>query len=511
MNPEDRFARFAFTGAARANLRIKSVRGAMFTACGGAIDVALRVASTLVLARLLIPEHFGLVGMVIAVTGIAENLSSMGLSTATVQAPEITHRQCSNLFWINVAAGILFGVVICATAPLLSAFYGDGRLTAITVAISTNFVWGGLTIQHEALLNRQMRQPHATGNRLAANFLSICVAVVLALGGQGYWALVWREVTRSFFVAVGVWLLCRWVPGLPSRGTRMGSLLRFGRDMTLTQFLISVITRLDALLIGKFAGPFALGLYRQAQNLMAPLGQVNAPIYSVSQPGLSMLQSDPDRYRRYYQRILLVVAMATIPFGVFTAIYAQEIAVVVLGEKWIGTAVFLQILGLAAIIRPAMGTSGIVLVTTGRSGRFLVLVFAHSLVLALLMAIGIPWGAEGIVLAHVSTSALFILPNLYYSFAGTPVSVADFFTVVSRPFFASALMALVLAGLRGIVPLGNGLACLLAGCGTAIVVYFVSLAIYPGGWLQLRGLFQDAMAGLRHRYTRAGGTQAPAE
>jgi PST family polysaccharide transporter len=141
----------------------------------------------------------------------------------------------------------------------------------------------------------------------------------------------------------------------------------------------------------------------------------------------------------------------------------------------------------------------------------LVLVLAHSLVLAFLMAMGIPWGAEGIVIAHVSTSALFILPNLYYSFAGTPVSVSDFFTVVSRPFFASVLMALVLAALRGIVPLGDGLACLLVGCGTAIVVYFVCLASFPGGWLQLRALAHDVVAGLRNGYPRAEGAQAPAE
>jgi len=310
---------------------------------------------------------------------------------------------------------------------------------------------------------------------------------------------------------VGVWLLCRWIPGLPSRKSRIGNLLRFGRDMTLTELLINIISRLDALLIGRFAGPIALGLYRQGQNLMVPISQVNGPIYSVSQPGLSMLRSDPERYRRYYRRILFVVALATIPFGTFTAIYAKEIALVVLGKKWIGTAVFLQILGVAAIIRPSMGTSGIVLITLGRSSRLLALVVAHSLVLAFLMALGIPWGAEGIAIAHVSTSALFILPNLYYSFADTPVSVTDFFAVVSRPFFASALMALALTGLREMAPLGNGVACLVGGCGTAIVVYFMCLASFPGGWAQLRTLGQDALAGLRHQYTRAEGAHAPAE
>lgn len=505
MISEDQFSRFASTTGVREGLRAKSVRGALFTAVCGVLDFALRLGSTLVLARLLIPEHFGLLGMVIAVTGIAEQFSSLGLSTATIQTPEITHRQCSNLFWINVVAGGVFGLTVCVAAPLISVFYQDARLVAITLAISTNFLWGGLTVQHEALLNRQMKQGQIAGNRLVASLLSTCVAIGLALADQGYWALVWREITRSFLVAIGVWLLCRWRPGKPTRGTEIGRLLRFGRDMTLTELLIAIISRLDSVLIGKYSGASVLGLYRQAYYLvMLPVEQLNRPIRNVSQPGLSVLQADPERYRRYYQQILFVVTLTTIPLGVFTAIYAREIVLVVLGQQWMGAVVFLQIFGVAAAIRPAVGTSGIVLVTCGHSGRFLLVAVVHSVTLGILMVGGVPWGAQGVAVAHVSTTVLLMIPKLYYSFAGTPVTMGDFFQAVFRPIIAGSAMALALAALRCVVPLDSAVICVLVGCATAAVVYFAALALLPGGWRQLNTLAHDVLTAMRRRSPVAG-------
>jgi O-antigen/teichoic acid export membrane protein len=494
MNSGDQFERFASTENVQNDLRAKSVRGAMFVGVASGVGLALRLVSGVVLARLLVPEHFGLVGMVIAVTAIAEQISSMGLSPATVQAPEISHKQCSNLFWINTAAGVVFCVLTCALAPVISAFYREPRLIAITLAMSTNFLWGGLTVQHEALLSRQMMIPQVTVNRLVANVLSTCLAVALALTGQGYWALVWREVSRYFLIAGGVWLLCRWLPGLPRITAGTGGLLRFGRNLTLAQLTIGTIARLDGVLIGKISGPISLGLYRQAENLvMQPIEQLGLPIRSVSQPGLSMLQNNPERYRRYYQRILLVISLASLPLGIFTTIYAREIVLVVLGPSWVGATVFLRIFGIAATFRLAAGTFGTVLLTCGRSETLLALSCIQSAVLAILMAVGVIWGAEGVAVARVSTTLLFIFPVLCYTLVETPITPRVFFGVVSRPFCASMMMAIILTLLRGVAPLDRGLVFLLVGLATATVTYFASFLLLPGGWVTIRSLFYDVL------------------
>ena len=505
MNRSDKFARFAGTEAVSSDLKRKSVLGALMTGAGGAADLVLRLGSTLILARLLVPEYFGLVAMVTAVTRIAERFATLGLSTATVQAPKITHGQCSNLFWINAGVGVLLGALLVLFSPAIADFYEDERLQAIAVALSLNFVSIGLTVQHEALLRRQMKLPQIAAMRVAATFLSVGLAIALALGGFNYWALVWKEVIQFFLTAVSAWILCRWVPGLPSRRVDMHRLLGFGRDMTLTQLLLALSAQLDSVLIGRFAGAVDLGLYRQAANLMqAPIQRLNAPIATVSQPGLSILQFEPARYRRYYQRILFVVGLLTIPLGVFTAIYAQEIVLVALGPKWLGATVFLRIFGIMASIRPAIATTGMVLVTCGKSGRFLMLSVVYSVTSLILMFVGIRWGAVGIATAQVSTAVLLMPWLLYYSLAGSPVSVGAFLRTASRPLVASLTMAAALLLLQNFTHLESALLSLTAACGTAIAVYFLTLNFLPGGRDQLQSLVSELVAALRKRSSVGG-------
>jgi len=468
------------------------------TGAGSGADFVLRLASTLILARLLVPEQFGLVAMVTAVARLAERFATLGLSTATVQAPEITHEQCSNLFWFNVGAGVLFALALVALSPALATFYDDSRLQAIAVTISLSFVWTGLGVQHEALLRRTMRLPQVAGNQLFATFCSVCLAVGLALGGFGYWALVWKEVSRTFFIAVGAWTLCRWVPGLPKRRANMRRLLLFGRDMTLTQMLLSVSAQLDSLLIGKFAGATELGLYRQADNLMkAPVDRLNAPIATVSQSGLSILQREPARYRRYYDRILSAVSLITVPLGIFTIIYAEEIVLVALGEKWSGTTIFLQIFALLASIRPALSTTAVVMITCGRSGRFFVISLAHSVVLIGLMIVGIGFGAVGVATAHLLTAVLLMPWLLYYAFDGTPVSTRLFWRSVAKPAVAACTMAVIVLTVRELVPVEKPALALALGCAIAIPAYFLALCLLPGGRKELENLIQELISAVR--------------
>ena len=166
----------------------------MFVASGGAFDFALRFASIAILARLLRPEDFGLIAMVAAITAAVDSFRDLGLSAATVQRPAITHAQVSNLFWLNASVGAIFALGFCVFAPWIAEFYGDDRLTGITIGLSLVFLWSGMGVQHEALMSRQLRQGEIALIRLLANVGSTRLAIVLAIEGWGYWALVWREV-----------------------------------------------------------------------------------------------------------------------------------------------------------------------------------------------------------------------------------------------------------------------------------------------------------------------------
>ena len=500
MSRSDRFGRFAATDAVSGDLKRKSVLGALATGAGGGLDLVLRLGSTLILARLLVPEYFGLVAMVTAVTRIAERFATLGLSTATVQAPKITDGQCSNLFWINVGGGAVFAGGLVLLSPAIAGFYEEPRLQAITVALSTNFLLIGLRVQHEALLRRQMKLPELAANRLIASLVSLSLAVALAVADFGYWALVSKEVAQLFFTVVGVWILCPWRPRFPRRNVEMSRLLSFGRDMALTQLLVAVAGQVDNLLIGRFGGATVLGLYRQAHNLiMQPVERLKAPIYSVSQPGLSILQRQPGRYRRYYQRILFIVSFATVPMGVFTVIYASDIVLVLLGDRWLGSVVFLQIFGVVAAILPASASTGIIMITCGRTARFLVVSVVNSAVLAILMLAGIAWGAVGIASARAITVIVVTPWALHYGLSGTPVSSGDFLRSYSRPCLAAAVMGIVLLAVRRFAPMDSALTSLALGLSSSGLVYLLALFALPGGGAQLRSLYHELVEAIRRR------------
>jgi O-antigen/teichoic acid export membrane protein len=498
MTKAERFAKFADTGAVRRNLKQKSVRGVLFMVAGGSADIGIRLVSTFLLARLLSPNDFGLVAMVFSVTGIAEQFSELGLSTATIQCRELAHHQVTNLFWINVGTGCLFSLAICALAPGIANFYGDPGLVPMTLVISTTFFWGGLTVQHQALLSRQMKQAHLVVIRVSASCLSLILAILLAINHFGVWALAWREVARALFVAAGMWLFCRWIPGWPSRNANIKALLHYGSHITLNQFVIACVSQLDRLLIGKFFGASPLGLYRQAQQLiLAPIEQLRAPVYGVASPSLSMLQIDPDRYRRYYQRIVLVIGLATMPLGLFISIYAGEITHVLLGPRWIAATVFLQIFGIVAFLKPSLDTTAIVMMTYGLSKRLLTISIAYNVSLAAFMFVGLYWGAEGVALANVGAIVLLMLPMLYFSLHSTPVTLGQFFSAVSTPAIASLVMAGTLLAIRGVIS-GYGMTVsLFAGLGIAACVYAGVALLLPRGRREIVALVFAVLGSFR--------------
>ena len=500
MNAVDKFASFANTDAVRQNLKRKSVRGVLFMVSGGGADLIIRLVSTFLLARLLSPNDFGLVAMVVSVTGIAEQFSELGLSTATIQCRELNHQQVTNLFWINVGAGCLFCLVICGLAPGIAKFYHDPELVLMTLAISTTFIWGGLTVQHQALLSRQLKQGHLAVIRLVASFLSLILAVGLAIGHFGVWALAWREVTRALFVAGGMWMFCHWIPGWPRRNANIKGLLHYGSHLTISQLALACMSQLDRFLIGRYFGASPLGLYRQAQQLiLAPIEQLRIPLYSVASPSLSILQTDRERYRRYYQRIILVISLATMPVGLFIAIYAEEITHVLLGPKWVAATVFLRIFGVVACLKPCLDTTSVVMLTYGLSKRMLTLSIIYNVLFAGLMCAGMYWGAVGVALSNIVAILLLMVPMLYFSLRETPVTVAAFLDAVSTPAIASAIMAGVLLSIHGPMAQYGMTASLFSGVVAAAVVYPAAVLLSPRGRNELSTLLAAVFSSLRRR------------
>ncbi len=428
------------------DLKGRSVRGGAVTLTSQGIKFFLQLGSTMVLARLLTPGDFGLIAMVTAVTGFVAMFKDAGLSMATVQRKDITHEQVSTLFWINMGLSALVMLVIAALAPAIAYFYSEPRLVWITLALAGTMLFGGLTVQHQALLRRQMRFKALAIIEVVTMAFGIAAAISMALLDFGYWSLVGMAAGSSLANSVLVWALCDWRPGLARRNCGAGSMLRFGGGLTGFNFLNYFTRNADNLIIGFAMGSGPLGIYSKAYNLlMLPIRQINAPVGSVMLPALSRLQDNPTRYRRAYLQAISAIAMVGMPVVVVAFVLADEAVAILLGPGWEQASSVFRWLAPAAFFGTLNVAPGWLCVSLGRADIQLKWAVISAPITVLAFIIGVQFGIEGVAAAFSASWCLAHYVFVAMSCKDSPVRQRDIALAI-RPQVLSSLTA-TLAGL----------------------------------------------------------------
>jgi O-antigen/teichoic acid export membrane protein len=402
----------------------RSVRGGVLTLTSQGTQFIILSISTVTLARLLSPADFGLVAMVTTVTTLAAGLADLGLSEATIQREDINHDQVSTLFWVNLGIGFLLTLATVALAPVFVWFYREPRLKGVAVALSLLFLINSLRVQPDALLKRQMRYSQIAIRDIVSIGCGVAVAIVIGWKGAGYWALVALSLTWSSLQMALSWMLVGWVPGPPRRDARVGSMVKFGGNVASSYFIFNLNRSADNVLIGWYWGAGPLGLYSRAYNLLLmPLRQINGPASTVAISALSRLQSEPERFARYYLRAVNLVLWIIAPLFAFLFVAAKPVIILTLGHKWVQAAPVFRILTLSALAQVLLESTIWLFVSLGQAGRFLKLLLVLSPIIVSSFAIGLPFGISGVALSG-SACLLLLLPwTLKVSFHGTNLTL----------------------------------------------------------------------------------------
>src|SRR5262245_45000630 len=297
-----------------ADLKRKSVVGGVAAVSGQGAKFVVQTATMMVLARLLSPEDFGLQGMVVVLTGFLGLFRDAGLGSATVQKHEVTEEQTSTLFWINAAVGAVLAAFCAASAPLVVRFYHEPRLYWVVVVSALVFLFNGVTAQHGALLQRGMRFVTQAKIDVVSLAISSAVGVLMALLGCRYWSLVGMAIASSVVAAAALWVAIPWVPGPPRRRSGIRSMLHFGGLATCNSFVVFLAWNAEKLLLGRFWGADALGLYGRAFQLVTlPVRQLNTAVSSVALRELTVVQHDGKRIARSFLRGFSLLISVTVP------------------------------------------------------------------------------------------------------------------------------------------------------------------------------------------------------
>ncbi len=467
----------------KVNLGGRAARGGAVAITSQGLKFIVTLAATSVMARLLTPQDYGLVGMVAVVTGFVSMYKDLGLAAATIQRPEITSEQISTLFWVNLVLSVAITLITSAIAPVVAWFYGEPRLIWITIVTSLGFLISGLAVQHEALLRRQMRYLPLAAISLASVVAGYIVGILMALRGFTYWALVASQLAVAFTSTVLVVAVCQWIPGLPRRDTGVRSMIKFGGHLTGFTTINYFSRNLDNLLIGRVWGAQQLGLYSRAYQLMTlPMDQINEPLTSVAVPALSRLTDSPESYRRAYLRMLEKVALLTMPCVVLMMVTADWIVNVILGSQWEGAIKIFIVLGVTAVFQPIANTTGWLLISQGRTNHMFQWGLISGPIIMGSIVVGLPWGALGVAASYAIARVVIVDPLLYWFVGRTgPVRTIDFYKTMA-PFVIASGGALVMALIfRRFETLNSGTLSV-AICALIIAtVTFLVLALMPAG------------------------------
>ena len=463
------------------NLARSAVRGTAQTLVSQWGRFVLRLGSTVVLARLLGPEEYGLIAMVIAITGLAELLSEFGLSNATIQRRTLTDAQVSALFWLNVAMGVVTTAAAAALAPAIAALYDRPELVPITLGLCWMFLFGSLGVQHLALLGRQMQFRRLAVLEVASMALGVTVALVAAWQGAGYWALVALHLTNIGSRTVMAWVACQWRPSRPARAAGLSGLVSFGANLSVYSVLSYAARNVDNIIIGTAFGPAALGIYTKAyQLLLLPLRQLAGPLGRVALPTLSALQDTDERFRRYYRTALRGLAFVLMPLLMIVAAVSEEVVAILLGSQWLDAAPIFQVLAFAGIAQTIMWTTEWIFQATGHAGRQAVWALISRPILVASFFVGLPFGPVGVATAYTVTNFLLLVPEFWFALRTSVLTAADVLAAVTRPVVLSlAAFGVTLVVRTALVGTGTWIT-LLSASGAGALLYLLAYLVVPG-------------------------------
>ena len=391
------------------NLTKLTAFGILWTGISRLSTQLFRFVIIVILARLLTPEDFGIVGLASIFLGFITTINELGLSAAIVQRKEIDELHLSTSFWASVIAGITLFIVVILASPFVADFFQEDIVQPILIVSAIGLIIGSFIVVHQALLEKNLKFKKLAIAEVCAAVVSGIVSVSLAISGYGVWSLVFGGLFGGFISVIILWKIVAWRPSLRFSFARFKELFGFGSHVMGSRILNYIGSNMDYLVVGKLLGTSALGYYSFAYHLITfPLHKISMMVTRVTFPAFSTIQDDNETLRSGYLKVVQYISVITFPMLAGMIVVAPDFVVVVYGAKWAPMILPLQILCLAGAIGSVGHTVGTILLSKGRADiQFKWNIFT-AIVLPIAVILGANYGIAGVAAAiTVMTVLLF--------------------------------------------------------------------------------------------------------
>lgn len=444
-----------------------------------------------VLARLLSPSDYGLLGMIMVFTGFASVFVDMGLGSALIQRKHLESTHINTVFFMNVAAGSLLSLLMFLAAPLIADFYHNPKLKVISQVVSVNFFLGSLTTVQRSLIAKSLDFKRLSKVDISTNIFSGVVGIFLAYLGFGVWSLVGQNIIARVLGISIIWYLSPWKPRPQFSRAAFKQLFGYSGNLLGFEMLNYWVRNLDNLLIGRYVGTSALGIYTRAYALMLlPISQITSFISKVMFPALSAIQDDLPKVKSLYLRTINIIAFVSFPMMIGLFAVADYFILAVYGEKWRMVIPILQLLCFVGLTQSVTTTIGWIFNSQGKTNIQFKWGIFSSIFRCASFVLGLRWGVEGIATVYLLGTLILMFPALILAGRIINLSLKEILGSLLPTFSVAAVMGITIFGLKLLLApvIHNHLLILLTLSAAGIIMYGL-LASY----LKLKPL-QDVIA-----------------
>jgi len=431
----------------------------------------MRFCVGILLARLLFPEQFGLIGMLWVFIAVAQSLTDSGYGLALIQKQDVTRTDISSVFYFNIAVGLLAIGMMYLVAPWIAAFYNQPVLTSLTRAMSLIILINSFGIVHSNLLHKQMNFKSLTKVSMSEVILSGMIGVAMAVAGFGVWSLVAQQVSGAFFRTLSLWFMSSWRPALIFKLRSLKQMFGFGSRMLASGLIDQIFSNIYLLVIGKLFSAADLGYFTRARSVQElPSNMVSGVVARVTFPLFSMLQNDSALLKRGMKKALKLLVMINVPMMIGLAAVSRPLILVLLTEKWAECIPYLELLCLYGLLHAMILINHNLLLALGRPELYLRLEIAKKALVVISIAITWRWGISGMIYGLVICSVISFFLNSYYTGVLIGYTIREQLCDALPYFIMSGLMGIAIFAL-GLLPFPNHWSMLFSQTITGVVVY----------------------------------------
>jgi O-antigen/teichoic acid export membrane protein len=404
----------------------------------------IRLVIGIILARLLLPAQFGLIGMTAIFTGVARSFVDSGFSQALIRKKTCTQSEYSTVFYYNLLAAAVLYVVLFFSASQISKFFNEPQLIDIIRVIGLTLIVLALSQIQRTILIRNIDFKRLTIITIIATALSGGIAIVMALSGYGVWSLVLQLLIMRIVESILLWSTSYWKPSLVFSVASFRELFSFGGKMLASGLLNTVWQNVYNLVIGRYFSAADLGFYTRARRFGDLVGRnINSIVQNVTFPVLASIGDDDERLKRNYRRLLMATSLISCYLSLTMAACAESMIIGLIGPQWEASIPYLQLLCFSGMLYPMQSLNLNILKIKGRSDLFLKLEIIKKILLVPVIIIGIQLGILPMLFAVVAISFISYFLNSYYS--GELISYPTFEQIknIAPSFLIAFTIALV--------------------------------------------------------------------